>query len=487
MARTQRKTAAAASSKTGNHEKQNASRKTLNALILLYPFFSLFLRLRISMDSVPSRMVETDLSENSEEENNDEIGSSDGEQNNTANNDGLCEEPKVRLTFDTLDEAFLFYASYAKKKGFGAAKRTSKKKNGVVRNCTFRCSKGGKCKSKGTNPKRPRQQTKTNCGARVNLLRDVSGKWHMSSVILKHNHVFTPGNSKYYESHRVVNESVKRQLILNDKVGIRTYKTYESLQIQAGGYENLTYLEKDLHNLMSRWRNSQNAEGDAMAMFNYFKRMTDDNSDFFYDMDLDENNRLRNVFWADARSRAACKEFGDVVTFDTTYLANTHVMPFAPFVGVNHHGQSVLLGCGLISHEDTESFCWLFKTWMKCMWGCALPAIITDQCMAMKNAIEIIFPNTRHRWCIWHIMKKKSEKLGKCDGYNSFSRLMQNVVYNSLTIDEFEIGWDSFIKEYRLEKNEWLNALYLERKRWVPVFVKDVFWAVIVVCLSSDG
>ncbi|KAI8528333.1 hypothetical protein RHMOL_Rhmol12G0141500 [Rhododendron molle] len=56
-------------------------------------------------------------------------------------------------------------------------------------------------------------------------------------------------------------------------------------------------------------------------------------------MDLDDKGRLRNVFWADARSRATCKEFGDVVTFDTTYLVNRYDVPFAPFVGVNHHDE----------------------------------------------------------------------------------------------------------------------------------------------------
>ncbi|KAL7199222.1 hypothetical protein ACSBR2_021496 [Camellia fascicularis] len=100
-------------------------------------------------------------------------------------------------------------------------------------------------------------------------------------------------------------------------------------------------------------------------------------------MDLDGNGRLQNVFWADARSKAACKEFGDVVTFDTTYLANKYDMPFAPFVGVNHHGQSTLLGCGLISHKDTETFTWLFQSWLACMSGCPPNAIITDQDKAM--------------------------------------------------------------------------------------------------------
>jgi len=49
-------------------------------------------------------------------------------------------------------------------------------------------------------------------------------------------------------------------------------------------------------------------------------------------------------------------DFGDVVSFDTTYLTNKYDMRFAPFVGVNHHGQSILLGCGLLSLEDTSTF-----------------------------------------------------------------------------------------------------------------------------------
>ena len=69
-----------------------------------------------------------------------------------------------------------------------------------------------------------------------------------------------------------------------------------------------------------------------------------------------DNSRIRNVFWADARTRAACKYFGDVISFDTTYLTNKYDMPFAPFVGVNHHWQSILLGCGLLSSKDTSSF-----------------------------------------------------------------------------------------------------------------------------------
>ena len=95
---------------------------------------------------------------------------------------------------------------------------------------------------------------------------------------------------------------------------------------------------------------------------NIFKKCKQKNDGFFFNLDLDEEGRLNNVFWADLRSRAAYNDFGDVVTFDTTYLMNKYDMPFTPFVGVNHHGQSILLGCGLISYKDTKTFTWLFHT-----------------------------------------------------------------------------------------------------------------------------
>ncbi|KAL6579629.1 hypothetical protein OROMI_007653 [Orobanche minor] len=215
----------------------------------------------------------------------------------------------------------------------------------------------------------------------------------------------------------------------------------------------------------------------ADAMHKYFLKMQSDNSEFFYLMDLDEKGRLRNVFWADARCRAAFKEFGDVVTFDTTYLTNKYDMPFAPFVGVNHHGLSILLGCALISKEDTDTFIWLFRAWLVCMGGSPPNAIITDQDRAMKNTIEVVFPNVCHRLCLWHIMKKVPEKLKSYNDYENIKFDLQNVVYDALTVEEFEDKWSCFIWKYQLDENDWLAGLFEERCHWVPAFVKDTFWA----------
>ena len=202
----------------------------------------------------------------------------------------------------------------------------------------------------------------------------------LSSFVLKHTHAMSPTKALYFKCNRMLEPHVKRRLELNDSAGIRMNKSFNSFVVEKGGHENVPFLERDCRNHVQRLRRSRLrlGKGDADAMLEYFMRMRDDNSDFYHVINLNENNRLRNVFWANAWSRAAFKEFGDVVTFDTTYLVNRHGMPFAPFVGMNHHGQSTLLGCALISHENTKTFTWLLHTWLRCMFGISPPAIVTD-------------------------------------------------------------------------------------------------------------
>ncbi|XP_052178324.1 protein FAR1-RELATED SEQUENCE 5-like [Diospyros lotus] len=152
-------------------------------------------------------------------------------------------------------------------------------------------------------------------------------------------------------------------------------------------------------------------------------------------------------------------------------------MSFAHFVGVNHHGQSTLFGCGLVSNEDTIIFVRLFWIWLECMEGQARAGIIIDQDRVMQNAIQIVFPNTRQRWCLWHILKKLLEKFGGHAHKAAILSAMHEVVYKLETLEEFERGWISFISMYTLYDNEWLFGLFNERCLWVPCYLKTSFWA----------
>ncbi|KAK9206151.1 hypothetical protein WN943_016424 [Citrus x changshan-huyou] len=423
----------------------------------------------------------TDL-ESKEIENSLEIITDEVDDENDISNESNAEEiiePKIGMVFDTTQDLFEFYKMYAKIMGFEIIKRTSSKgDDGELKYVTFSCSRSSKAKSLSNHPFKLQPTSKTNCKAKVRATTCLDRKWEVRSITYEHNHELnTPSKARFLKTNRVMKLFVPRKLDLNDQAGIRPNESFNSLVVEAGGHENLTFLEKDCRNHLHKVRRLRLGDGDASAVLDYFLKMQNGNSNFFYMVDLDEDARLKNLFWADARSRAANKEFGDVITFDSTYLTNKYDMPFAAFVGVNHHGQSTLLGCGLISNEDIDTYVWLFQSWLKCMSGCAPNAIITYQDKAMQKAIEVVFPHARHRWCLWHIMKKLPEKLKGYKKYEVIKLTMQNIVYDSLIPSDFDERWMVFIEKYNLNNNEWLQNLYDERQYWVPAYVKDIFWA----------
>lgn len=53
---------------------------------------------------------------------------------------------------------------------------------------------------------------------------------------------------------------------------------------------------------------------------------------------------IANIFWVDSRYVSDYGISGDVVCFDTTYQTNEYGRPFAPFVEVNHHKQTIVFG-----------------------------------------------------------------------------------------------------------------------------------------------
>jgi len=87
------------------------------------------------------------------------------------------------------------------------------------------------------------------------------------------------------------------------------------------------------------------------------------NEYFYYEVQVDNENIVKNVFWSHASQRAEYRDFGDVVAFDTTY-------------GSNHHLQNVVFGQALLQDEQADTFEWLFKSFQKCMTGSRDPRCI---------------------------------------------------------------------------------------------------------------
>ncbi|VFQ86402.1 unnamed protein product [Cuscuta campestris] len=386
--------------------------------------------------------------------------------------------PVVGMKFSSIEEIRGHYLAYARSVGFPIRTRTTRKSaEGTIRSVTFVCCREGSKKRKTQNVLHPKPMMQLGCEARVTASCDGDGVWRISVVQLVHNHSFSHIKSRLYRCNRNSPAYVKKKIEVDAMPETSLHKSFQSAIVQAGGYEQVGLLENDCRNYVEEGRRLRFSAGDAMAIQSYFNRMQVKNNGFFFSLDFDEESRLRNVFWADNRCRRCYTYFGDVITFDTTYLTNKYDTPLVSFVGVNHHGQSILLGCGLILQEDTDSFVWLFKTWLQCMDGIPPQGIITDQNRAVENAISIVFPHTKHRWCLWHILKKLPEKL---EGMLATTHIMANIhelVYDVHVINEFELRWKEMIENMGLHDHTWLGDMYAARARWVPCFLQKSFWA----------
>ncbi|XP_073224356.1 protein FAR-RED IMPAIRED RESPONSE 1-like [Cicer arietinum] len=155
-----------------------------------------------------------------------------------------------------------------------------------------------------------------NCPTKIVFKLDKDGLWCITKFELDPTQEMSPTKARLFKDNKNVNLHVKRTIQINDDARVRINKTFQSLVKDVGGLENVPFCEKDVKNYVIKERCTIGKEGDGNTLIRYLCQMREQNSDFIYDIDLDDDFHVRNVFLVDARSRAAYEYFGDVVTFD---------------------------------------------------------------------------------------------------------------------------------------------------------------------------
>jgi zinc finger SWIM domain-containing protein 3 len=123
-------------------------------------------------------------------------------------------------------------------------------------------------------------------------------------------------------------------------------------------------------------------------------------------------------------------------------------MPLVLFVGVNHHGQSVIFASCLLAKEGEAEYIWCFQRFLDCMGGVKPTGILTDQCASIECGVrEVLGVDTVHRYCSWHILHKLCSKWGNVPNKDALSDKVKAVVYGSLTEAEFEYRWLKLMRD----------------------------------------
>ncbi|XP_058103097.1 protein FAR1-RELATED SEQUENCE 5-like isoform X2 [Magnolia sinica] len=434
---------------------------------------------RNPMETTPNQYHLLNRSHSSSED----VGTDAGEDNKTMDNSlgrelivsqGISNlEPRVGMEFDSEEAARIFYNAYARRVGFSirASDFYRSKRTGKLTSRKFVCAREGFHKRKDM-LKRPRASNREGCKASMQVKKQDSGKWVIVKVLKDHNHELAASKKVHsLRSHRHLYHAAKSLV-----------ESFEEAEVASGRTRSMSrekshFTERDCGKSIRSGQQSSLGR-DAQNLLDYFKRVQAENPAFFYAIQVDECQCMRNVFWADARSRMAYKYFGDVVNLDMTYKMNQYRLSFVSFTGVNHHLQTVLFGCALLTDESESSFVWLFNTWVAAMSRRHPNTIVTNRDKCVRAAIARVLQGTRHCFCKWHVIREVLEKVSPVfHAHRNFEPELNKCINLTETIDEFELSWGSLLNRYNLGENEWLQSLYDVRRQWVPVYLRDTFFA----------
>ncbi|KAK9689975.1 hypothetical protein RND81_09G095600 [Saponaria officinalis] len=143
---------------------------------------------------------------------------------------------------------------------------------------------------------------------------------------------------------------------------------------------------------------------------------------------------LTHVFMSHPEDVKMFRAYPHVVLIDSTYKTNVYKMTLVEVVGVTLVGSSFLIACVLIPSESEEGYTWLLQKLVEILecTGASPSAFVTDQELGLISAVRIIFPDTPHLLCRWHLNRAVESRA---------TSMFKSEWYKNQVLRNEETGW----------------------------------------------
>ncbi|KAF7144823.1 hypothetical protein RHSIM_Rhsim04G0060700 [Rhododendron simsii] len=235
-------------------------------------------------------------------------------------------------------------------------------------------------------------------------------------------------------SHRCVSDAVKARTKAMHNVGVKTGQIMDLKVNEAKGYGDVGFTLKDLQNKIEVERRVELKDGDAEGALGYLSARANADPLFFFKYTVDEDNQL---------------------------------------AGVSNHFLTTIFGCALLVDETFATYTWVLETLMEAMVNKRPMSVVTDGDRAMRQAIQKVIPDCRHRLCSWHLSRNAATNIHKPEFQEDFKRCMQM----DCEIDEFETIWDQVVKQYNIEQKPCMLETYSKCSLWAQAYLRGYMFA----------
>ncbi|XP_052627109.1 protein FAR1-RELATED SEQUENCE 5-like [Lactuca sativa] len=398
----------------------------------------------------------------------------------------IHKKPFKGLLFDSLDIGLDFYKTYGQECGFDVNMSSQKRYNdGTIRIRYSTCSRSGFTESfknenvnmKFSDVKRKRTSSKKNGCLAVSKFKNLrcSLMFYIYVFVEDHNHELVAQDQLHLLRINRTMDFLDESFI--HKVGtcnIGVSKAYNLVSSMKGGFDSRGGTAVDFK-IFHRDLNCKIGVKDSQMVVDILTNRKLCFSNFSFEFQKDVDDHLTGLFWADDTSKANYKEFGDVLSFDATYQTNNYSMVFVLFTGVDYHKRCVTFAAGLLARETADAYVWLLEVFRKAFVKPPM-MIVTNRDSSMKKAVNFVFPESKHRLCMWHIPQKLEEKI-PIDVYNhpDFQKTFFDIIWNlQCSPQDFESSWSTMLDKFPLKENDWLRSVFKIRDLWIPAFMRDL-------------
>lgn len=221
-----------------------------------------------------------------------------------ANSEGVL---KIGMEFESDEHAYRFYNKYAGLVGFSIRKDwvNRSKVHGRIVSRKFTCSKEGyrRKDKRDVNVKKHRKETRTGCLAHMIITRQPDGRYRITHFEGNHNHdnvnPLSGQNLMEIPSVGALDDTGVTEADSSSDLDKQLKIAFQLSGKQFGARENLNCPVIDVDNFLRSGRGRDWKKGEAGRLLNYFQRQHFENPLFFHSIQLDVDDKISNIFWAD--------------------------------------------------------------------------------------------------------------------------------------------------------------------------------------------
>ncbi|XP_076925418.1 protein FAR1-RELATED SEQUENCE 5-like [Bidens hawaiensis] len=200
-------------------------------------------------------------------------------------------------------------------------------------------------------------------------------------------------------------------------------------------------IDKDIHNLIEKWR-KENRVGDTPMQV--FERFLFNNGFVYHTRENPTTNRVEEVFFCHDTSYKMWRVFPHLLLIDTTYNTNMYKWPFVQYIGVKSTSKSFCIAHAVLLRERQTDFTWALGHLKGMLEDSIEPhVIVTDRDTALMNSRKQVFPNANGNLCRWHIREnimKKWKGIYESEAREDFA-LLWSVLCESPTFNDYEYNY----------------------------------------------